>query len=239
MFYFNEIWSRVFYLLFYYIMLLFLCFFYKHLFFYFFSVPILKTTNHLIYTNPIEFIMSYFFMILLVSFCFYAFYAFWQILDFLKAGLYVYEYKLYCKTLYKGISFIYLFNLFIVYFFLPYTWNSFESFNFYLNKINTLNFFLELKVLDYLNFLHYNLITLNSVLFLLLFFSFFNLQFFILFKKFYCLFNFLFSTLFSTTDLYSQCCFLFALQLLFELYIVLNVLIYKFNKNLRVFTKNY
>lgn len=236
MFYFNELFCRFFFSLLYFIFLLTLCFFYKHLFFYFFSLPIITTTKHLIYTNPIEFIMSYFFMISFICFCFYVFYLFWQILDFLKSGLYVYEYKFYFKNFYKNIIILFVFNFLIVYTFLPYTWNSFEYFNFYLTKINNLNFFLELKVLEYFNFLQYNLVTLNTVYLLLFFFSFLKIKTFILFKKTYCLFNILFSTLLSTTDLYSQLCFLIVLQLFFELYLFLNILLYKFNKNIKIFS---
>ena len=238
MFYFNEIFWRLVFSTVYFILLLGLCFFYKHLFFYFFSFPILKTTNHLIYTNPLEFITSYLLMVLFVSFCFYLFYVSWQILDFLKSGLYFYEYKFYFKIFYKNIVLFFFFNIFAVCVFLPYTWNSFESFNIYLSKINTLNFFLELKVLDYLNFLQYNLVALNAVFLLLSIFSVFTLNFLLLFKKFYCLFNLFFSTIFSTTDVYSQFCFLFILQFFFEVYVFLNILMCKFNKTLKIFSVN-
>lgn len=236
MFYFNELWVRFFFSLFYFFFLLALCFFYKHLFFYFFSLPIITTTKHLIYTNPIEFITSYFFMILFICFCFYMFYLFWQILDFLKSALYVYEYKLYFKTFYKNIIVLFGFNVLVIYTFLPYTWHSFECFNVYLTKVNTLNFFLELKVLEYLNFLQCHLITLNTIYLLLFVLSFFKIKTFIFLKKVYCLFNILFSTLFSTMDLYSQFLFLVLLQLFFELYLFLNILVYKFNKNIKIFS---
>ena len=239
MFYFNEIWKRFFFSFVYYALLILLCFFYKHLFFYFFSLPLLKTTNHLIYTNPIEFIMSYFLMIVFVSLYFYLFYVFWQILDFLKSGLYFNEYKFYFKFFSINIVLLLIFNFLVVSIFLPLMWDSFEYFNIYLNKFNTLNLFLELKILDYINFLQYNLVVFNSILLLFLIFSFFNLHFFIQFKKLYCLFNLFFSTIVSTTDLYSQFYFLFLLQLFFEVYIIFNILKYKFNKTLKIFNRNY
>lgn len=239
MFYFNEIWCRVFFLILYFSLSWLLCFLYKHLFFYFFSLPILTTTNHLIYTNPLEFIISYIFMIMFVSFCFCIVYVIWHSLDFLKSTLYVYEYKLYFNNLYCGGIIFLGFNFFVVYKFLPYIWNSFEQFNFYLTKANALNFFLELKILEYFNFLQYNLAALNTIYCLFVYFSFFSHQVFISHKKFYCLFNIFFSTLISNTDLYSQLCFLVVLQIWFEFYILLKIIKYKFNKSIKIFILSY
>ena len=235
MFYLNEIILRLIFSLFYLLCLFLLCFLYRHLFFYFFSIPILKTTNHLIYTNPFEFITYYLIMILIVCFVFCSLYFVWHVLDFLKSGLYSFEYKKKVYLYIKNLLIFFIFNVCIIFFFIPYSWNSFKDFNNSLTLISTLNTFLELRVFDYFIFLQYNLIILNLVFLFFYSISYVGLEVSIEFRKLFCLFNIIFSTFFSPPDIYSQLSLLIYLQLFFELYILITILKFKFQKYLKIF----
>lgn len=240
MFYFNELFLRLKFSIFSFLLLLLICYFYKDILLIIFSIPILNLSlnpiaefNNLIYTHPLELFKIHFFFAVVISFYLFIPYIFWHFVDFLKSSLIKYNYKLLLQQFNTIIISFFFINLFFFYNFLPNIWFFLKDFNNLNNSNKVLNFFFELRVEEYFNFVIDFLYLTNIFIFLFLFFFFviifFGVANIIYWKKLFIFINIVCATLLSPPDVYSQILILFFLSCIFESLILINLYSYKLN----------
>jgi len=249
MFYLKEIFLRLKYSLLAFLFILFICYTYKNILFLIVILSILDSKdntsfsdlNHFIYTHPTELFQTYIWLIVFLTTLFIIPYIFWQILDFLKSSLYLFEYnnlKLFLNFFFFFILILNYLGFFILF---PKIWFWFENFNTITKNFNSgLNFFFELKVIDYFLFLFDFLYLLNISLILItiLFFliTFLGLNNLINWKKLFIFLNIVFATLLSPPDVYTQIILLLLFTLLLEFFICILIIKLKIIKYL-IFNK--
>lgn len=165
-----------------------------------------ELVEHFIYTNPTELIYSFltlnFFFIIL----FLTPYTFWILIDFLRPGLFINEYKklnFYVKTF--SISTV-LVNIILFIIIFPIVFKFFQSFN--TMDLKSLDIKFELKIIEFVYFIYnifYIINTALSCLIILLLIIFFNgISFYIQHKKVFIIISLITATFISTPDIFSQ-----------------------------------
>ena len=181
MFYLKEIFLRFKYSSLTFLFILLICYKYKNILFLLVILSILdykpntiSNLDHFIYTHPTELFQTYVWLILFLAILFILPYLFWQLLDFLKSSLYVFEYKKLKLLFLLVFLFVLLLNFLSFFFLFPKIWFWFYEFNDMTNNFNPgLNFFFELKVIDYFLFLFDFLYFLNITFLLIIILFFF------------------------------------------------------------------
>jgi Sec-independent protein secretion pathway component TatC len=176
--------------------------------------------SNFIYTHPIELFKVYFYSTLLFSVFLIIPYGIWQFFDFFKSSFTHYQYKTLKKNFFYFFSFISCLNIILFSYFLPLLWEFFKTFNLETPALRTLNFFFELRVQEYFNFVLDFLYIIN--LFLILFIgvictaSYFGLANCIYWKKLFIFLNIICATVLSPPDVSTQICLFLLLHLIFE-----------------------
>lgn len=164
--------------------------------------------DYFIYTHPSELLTIYFVVIFYFTFIIILPQLLWTGLDFLKSSLTLSEYAYVEKRIRVGCAILYLSNTFCFILIFPNFWILFESFNKISNSTKTLNFFLELKIRDYICFLKDFLYNTNICVTLIVCLHFvvssYNLKDLLIWRKFFLFINFVFATLLSPPDFLSQ-----------------------------------
>jgi len=206
-----------------------ICYSYKNSLLLIFSFSLLKsasadltTLNNLIYTHPLELIKIQLFSAVLLSFFFTLPYSGWLFLDFFRSSLTKAHY-LACVVFFRQfLCGLYLFNVLSFFYFLPVLWNFFQNFNSTSEVLTSLNFFFELRVQEYFNFVldFIYCVNLFSLLFLFLvsLTFFFGLSTVLSYKKLFFLLNLIAATFLSPPDVYSQLISFIVLTFSFELF---------------------
>jgi sec-independent protein translocase protein TatC len=170
----------------------------------------------------------------LIAFIFQIPYFFWHFVDFIKTSLIQKEYKNLTKVLLLCVFSLILFNFFFFFIIFPKFWFFFYNFNFSFNNPQTLNFFLELRVQEYFDFVLTFIYSVNLfilIFFLLfIFFLFLGFEKLLYWKKLFLFINIVFATLLSPPDVYSQLSILFVLTLFLEIIVFCNLYFYKSQK---------
>jgi Sec-independent protein secretion pathway component TatC len=239
MFYLSELVFRVKFFFVSFVLTAFLCYCYKESLLLIFSLSLLNNfsdaLNSFIYTHPFELFKIHLYATLLLTGFLMIPLFFIQILDFLKSSLTQSEYKKGVKVIFQLFFFILFVNIIAFLYFLPTLWNFFKNFNFENTSTKTLNFFFELRVEEYFNFLidFLSLINILILLFVCLFciVCFFGLSNLINLKKLFVFINILFATLLSPPDVYSQMLCLFLLHLFFEGLVFFSIYTLKLNSS--------
>jgi Sec-independent protein secretion pathway component TatC len=231
MFYLRELIFRLQNFLFSFVLIVFVCSLYKNSLLVFLSISLLNNFSNsltaefsnFIYTHPLELFKVYLYSTVLIASFLIVPYFFWQLLDFFKSSLTQIQYKSAKQTVLYFLGFISFTNFLLFLYFLPILWGFFKTFNLDSDSTKTLNFFFELRVQEYFNFVLEFLYLIN--LFLLIFISvisvaaFFGLATCISWKKLFIFFNILCATFLSPPDVPSQLLIFGVLHVLFEVLI--------------------
>jgi len=237
MFYLTELFFRFKYSFLSLSLSIFIAYFYKNILFILLTFPLLDyfyNLNNFIYTHPTELLTIHFLLILLISLIFQIPYILWHFLDFIKTSLLKNEYFKMLKVLIICTFFLIIFNFLFFFFIFPKFWLFFYSFSFSFHESQTLNFFLELRVQEYFNFVINFIYSVN--LFILIFFAIFFLilmfgfEKLLYWKKLFLFCNIVFATLLSPPDVYSQLLILFILTFFLEAIIFVNYYLYVLQK---------
>jgi hypothetical protein len=249
MFYLLEIFFRSQYTLFSLLTTVLLCYFNKELLLFLLTFNILSSNydinlpncgiDYFIYTHPLELLITYFIVILYFSLIFSLNALLWSILDFFRSSMNSSDFFTFCRglaTLVFSVSFL---NATFILFIFPSFWSSFQSFNDSLSRDITLNFFLELKIKDYLFFLKDIVLIINLSFFLIvtlqLLAKYLNLLSLLTWKKGLMLANFILSTFLLSSDLLTQVIEIALLTAFFEFTIFARVLTLKFKNHFMFF----
>lgn len=240
MFYLNELVFRLKSFCFSFVLVILLCYFYKESLLVLFSISLLNTFvdsfnefNNFIYTHPIELFQVYLYTTLLIASFGIIPYFFWHLLDFLKSSLTKIKYKTIRGFTVKILSLILLINLFSFLYFLPFLWIFFKNFNFDPTLPKSLNFFFELRVQEYFNFVLEFLYLINTLI--LLFIALLSISYYfgianiINWKKLIIFLNIMIATFLSPPDVSSQLLIFCFLHLSFEILIFLALYKLKLN----------
>ena len=237
MFYLTELFFRFKYSFLSLSLSIFIAYFYKNILFILLTFPLLDyfyNLNNFIYTHPTELLTIHFLLILLISLIFQIPYILWHFLDFTKTSLLKNEYIKMLKVLIVCTFFLIIFNFLFFFLIFPKFWLFFYSFSFSFHESQTLNFFLELRVQEYFNFVINFIYSVN--LFILIFFAIFFLilmfgfEKLLYWKKLFLFCNIVFATLLSPPDVYSQLLILFILTFFLEAIIFVNYYLYVLQK---------
>ena len=220
--YFLEIYKRLLVLLLTWILNFLVLYFYKEEIVYLLGQHQQNNFPYFISTNLTEI----FFVFIKLSF-FLAFYFLYPILLiqlalFFIPALYRYEFLI-IRNLFFVSIFLYITTTFFTYnIFLPYCWKFFNSFQ--INAEESLvSIHLETKIADYLNFFIETFLLLNIVLHFFLVFVFFlqklTLNFIIKYRKLFYLSFFIFATLVTPPDVFSQILIGFVFVFSFEVFL--------------------
>lgn len=238
MFYLKELFLRFKYSCLAFLFILLICYKYKNILFLIVILSILDykqspsiTFDHFIYTHPTELFQTFLGLTFFLTFLFILPYLCWHMLDFLKPSLHLFEYTLLKTILIFFGLFCFTLNLLGFFVLFPKVWFWFLEFNTSTNNFNPgLNFFFELKVLDYFSFLFDFLYFLNLSLILILilfgFLKYLGLKNLVNWKKLFIFFNIVFATLLSPPDILTQIVLLLLFTVLLEFFI--NLLIFQF-----------
>ena len=238
MFYFNELFLRFKFISFSCVLILFSCYIYKNVLLTVFSFSLLNlplnSFKDFIYTHPIElFQVHLYFSVLICVYLALPLYI-WHILDFLKSSLTKYNYTSYLSQSVVIVLIFFLSNIISFYYLLPNIWFFFTEFNTSGDTSNLLNFFFELRIQEYFNFvidfLYLTNIFISLFLFLYFLIFFFGLSNIIYWKRLFIFINIVCATLLSPPDVSSQIIILIILSLLFETLIFLSL--YSLNLNI-------
>lgn len=237
MFYLTELFFRFQYFVVSFLLTVLIAYLFKDILFILLTFPLINNSNTLnsfIYTHPAELLTIHLLLMVLIAFIFQIPYFFWHFVDFIKTSLIQKEYKNLTKVLLLCVFSLILFNFFFFFIIFPKFWFFFYNFNFSFNNPQTLNFFLELRVQEYFDFVLTFIYSVN--LFILIFFLLFIIFLFLGFekllywKKLFLFINIVFATLLSPPDVYSQLSILFVLTLFLEIIVFCNLYFYKSQK---------
>ena len=158
--YIIEIKNRIFITVFSWLNLLLINYKYKNTLLYLYIKPSYLTITsdkdmYFIYTNISELFSTYINIILLTTIPIYISISAYQIVLFLKPGLYKYEYTL-IKTYLKILFNVTLITFTLFYFFIiPLSFKFFYFFQQSINDSQPINFFFEAKLNEYINYIYY------------------------------------------------------------------------------------
>jgi sec-independent protein translocase protein TatC len=243
MFYLTELFFRFQYFIVSFLLTVLIAYLFKDILFILLTFPLINNSNTLnsfIYTHPAELLTIHLLLMVLIAFIFQIPYFFWHFVDFIKTSLIKKEYKNLTKVLFVCVFSLILFNFFFFFIIFPKFWFFFYNFNFSFNNPQTLNFFLELRVQEYFDFVLTFIYSVNLfilIFFLLfIFFLFLGFEKLLYWKKLFLFVNIVFATLLSPPDVYSQLSILFVLTLFLEIIVFCNLYFYKSQKMI-VFNK--
>lgn len=221
MFYFKEVFFRIFFIFFSFFLLIFLFFNYFELLFWllnlYFIFSNFQKNKYFIFTHPLEIFNVSINLILFFSFFFIIPFIIWSIFDFFKTALYKKEYvyfKIQLNYVFKYFVFI---NIISLLFILPTFWLFLNSLND--NILNNILINMELRIEYYLNFLLYYFIISNIffIILLLIYLFFSNLIFVIKNKNLLILINIFIATIFSPPEVYFQLIIFLFLSFFYEI----------------------
>jgi sec-independent protein translocase protein TatC len=237
MFYLTELFFRFQYFIVSFLLTVLIAYLFKDILFILLTFPLINNSNTLnsfIYTHPAELLTIHLLLMVLIAFIFQIPYFFWHFVDFIKTSLIQKEYKNLTKVLLLCVFSLILFNFFFFFIIFPKFWFFFYNFNFSFNNPQTLNFFLELRVQEYFDFVLTFIYSVNLfilIFFLLfIFFLFLGFEKLLYWKKLFLFINIVFATLLSPPDVYSQLSILFVLTLFLEIIVFCNLYFYKSQK---------
>ena len=237
MFYLTELFFRFQYFIVSFLLTVLIAYLFKDILFILLTFPLINNSNTLnsfIYTHPAELLTIHLLLMVLIAFIFQIPYFFWHFVDFIKTSLIQKEYKNLTKVLLLCVFSLILFNFFFFFIIFPKFWFFFYNFNFSFNNPQTLNFFLELRVQEYFDFVLTFIYSVNIfilIFFLLfIFFLFLGFEKLLYWKKLFLFINIVFATLLSPPDVYSQLSILFVLTLFLEIIVFCNLYFYKSQK---------
>jgi sec-independent protein translocase protein TatC len=237
MFYLTELFFRFQYFIVSFFLTVLIAYLFKDILFILLTFPLINNSNTLnsfIYTHPAELLTIHLLLMVLIAFIFQIPYFFWHFVDFIKTSLIKKEYKNLIKVLLLCVFSLILFNFFFFFLIFPKFWFFFYNFNFSFNNPQTLNFFLELRVQEYFDFVLTFIYSVNLfilIFFLLfIFFLFLGFEKLLYWKKLFLFINIVFATLLSPPDVYSQLSILFVLTLFLEIIVFCNLYFYKSQK---------
>lgn len=237
MFYLTELFFRFQYFIVSFLLTVLIAYLFKDILFILLTFPLINNSNTLnsfIYTHPAELLTIHLLLMVLIAFIFQIPYFFWHFVDFIKTSLIQKEYKNLTKVLLLCVFSLILFNFFFFFIIFPKFWFFFFNFNFSFNNPQTLNFFLELRVQEYFDFVLTFIYSVNLfilIFFLLfIFFLFLGFEKLLYWKKLFLFINIVFATLLSPPDVYSQLSILFVLTLFLEIIVFCNLYFYKSQK---------
>lgn len=179
-----------------------------------------ELVEHFIYTNPTELIYSFLTLNFLFIGLFLIPYLFWIILDFMKPGLLINEYrKLNYYARFFIISTISI-NIIMFIFVFPIIFKFFQSFS--ILDIRSLDIKFELKILEFVYFIYTIFYVINTGLIsILILFSIIllnGISFYVEYKKFFFIFSLITATIISTPDITSQITLFIIISLFLELF---------------------
>lgn len=227
MFYLNELLFRLKFLLLSWFLVLSCCSFYKNnlLLLVSFSLLALNSNsstifNNFIYTHPIELLKIQFFSSFVLSLIIMIPYFLWTLFDFLRSSLTTTTYKVFVNLIVIIFFSVLTINLFSISYLLPILWIFFQTFNHETNS-KTFNFFLELRVQEYFDFVLEFLYSINifAILCLILLFLayFFGISWILRWRKLFIFFNLLIATILTPPDVITQLVCFWLLSFVFEL----------------------
>ena len=229
MFYLKEIGFRLQYLAFSSFLCLCLCYWNKDLLLFVLTFNILASNlklhesgiDYFIYTHPSELLTIYFIVIVYFTLILMLPQLLWICLDFFKPSLTTSELVYIKKKINLSSTILYLSNTICFILLFPNFWRLFESFNEVSNSAGTLNFFLELKIRDYICFLKDFLYNTNICVLLIVCLHFvinsYSLKNLIRWRRSFVFINFVFATLLSPPDIFNQILNVSVLTFFFEL----------------------
>lgn len=229
MFYLNELFLRLKFFSFSFFLVILVSYCYKNSLLLIFSFSLLKSVsadvtflNNLIYTHPIELVKIQMYSAFLLSFFLILPYFFWTFLDFFRSSLTKSFYLKLIVFIRQFFFFCYTFNFLAFVYFLPLIWNFFQQFNITNDSLTPLNFFFELRVQEYFNFVLDFIYFVNIFIFIFLFLFgvtfFFGLSTVLYWKKLFLLVNLFAATFLSPPDVSSQLISFIFFSFSFELY---------------------
>jgi len=215
MFYLNELFLRLKFFSFSFFLVVLFSYSYKNSLLLIFSFSLLKsasadltTLNNLIYTHPIELVKIQMLSAFLLSFFLILPYFFWMLLDFFRSSLTKLYYFRFISFLRQFLSCLFVFNFLSFIYFLPVLWNFFQKCNITGDTLRPLNFFFELRVQEYFNFVLDFIYFVNIFSFIFIFLFgltfFFGLSVVLYWKKLFFLLNLVAATFLSPPDVSSQ-----------------------------------
>ena len=157
MIYFYDITYRISFFLYSFLFVLGIFYNYSSFLMWFLSYSIIKycliqeQLKSLVYHNPLELFSVSYIIILVFSFIFSIPYIFWLILDFLKSGIFKFEYNRLKNIIHLFFFSVCFFNLINFLFFFNFVWYFLDNFN--LKSSTTIYFFLNLNIHDFLLFI--------------------------------------------------------------------------------------
>ena len=171
----------------------------------------------------------------------------WICLDFLKSSLTISELIYVRKKINVSSIIFYISNTFCFILLFPNFWSLFESFNKISNSTGALNFFLELKIRDYVCFLKDFLYNANICVIIIIclhfVITFYSLKNLLYWRKSFMFINFVFAILLSPPDIFSQTLNISVLTFFFELTLFQRTLEFKSCKYVKLLiqhrTKNF
>ena len=228
--YYLEIKNRIFLIILTWIFTIFVSYIYKEvlLFLCLTKVDLFYQNNvifYFIFTDVKEVFSVYIQLVLFIGNQVLIFYVIFHSLSFISLGLYQFEFKYLQIMFYSGIIF-WIFSLIILNkILLPISWHFFLSFQ----TLTSVNLYFEAKLNEYLNFyiFFYYICVFYCQIFILLVFFFnytnTNLDLIKKFRKLFYYFFVCFSTLITPPDIFSQILFSFAIIIIYEMLVFLNI----------------
>ena len=224
MFYIKEIYLRLIYIILLLFFLFYIYYQYREITFVIFLIPSklmgYELVKHFIYTNPTELIYSFLTLNFLFITIFLIPYIFWIILDFMKPGLFINEYrKLNFYTRFFIISTVSI-NIIMFIIIFPIIFKFFQSFS--TLDIKSLDIKFELKILEFVYFIYTVFYVINTglisiiILFSIILLN--GISFYIKYKKIFFIFSLITATFISTPDITSQITLFIIINLFLELF---------------------
>ena len=229
MFYLKEITFRFQYLSLSFLLCLSLCYYNRESLLFVLTFNVLASNiklhqsgiDYFIYTHPSELLIMYLIVIVYFTSIIMLPQLLWICLDFLRSGLTKSEFIYVQNKINIGSTLLYISNAFCFLLLFPNFWSLFESFNKMSNSTGILNFFLELKIRDYVSFLKDFLYNTNICLAIIICLHFiinsYNLKNLLCWRRLFIFINFVFATLLSPPDIFSQVLNISVLTFFFEL----------------------
>ena len=238
MFYLREIYFRFFYLSLSFFITCVLLYFYRTSLITLFSFPLIGRGSFefssLVYMHPLELFRSYISTILFSVLYLHIPYLFWNISDFLKPGLSIFEYNR-IKTLFMRFVFIFfLINSICFLELLPVIWSFFSAFGTSSGDYGSAGFLFGLRVQDFIIFISdfIGFVSFIAIVFIVLtsLIIFRGVSSLLYWKKLFIFFNIMFATFLSPPDVYSQIVILLTLSIFLEIFIFFFLLSFKVEK---------
>lgn len=237
-YYLKEILNRSILLLITWLSCLITSYFYKETLIFLSIKPYIFITNsdffYFIYTNISDIFSTYLRLIFFIGHQIFLIYLLYHVLIFFSLGLYNFEYK-YLKLIFLTGFFFWSFSIIIFYKILLYfSWEFFLSFQNSLIKNQTINFYLESKINESLEFfitfckLSNFCCQIFTILIIFLDFTKINLNVVKIFRKIFYFSFIFFATLISPPEIFSQFLISFFIIFLYEFLLIFSIIKIKY-----------